>query len=94
MKLVTIIAIGDSKWGQFALNCCLSIKAHDFNQKVALITDGCATKGIEQEIEKWLIELANCQWNTAEILDGTTWQIINPIIEEMLLEMNPEELTE
>ena len=53
MRLVAIIAIGDSKWGQMALNCALSIKSHDFNQKIALITDGCATKGMEYDIERF-----------------------------------------
>lgn len=53
MRLVTIIAIGDKKFGQFALNCCLSIKAHDWKQKVALITDGYAIDGIVDEVNKF-----------------------------------------
>lgn len=53
MRLVTIIAIGGKEWGNFALNCCLSIKAHNWKQKVALITDGHATLGLESEIEKF-----------------------------------------
>jgi len=53
MKLVTIIALGDKKWAEFALNCCLSIKAHDFNQKVGLITDGICCQDIQSDIDRF-----------------------------------------
>jgi len=53
MKLVTIIALGDKKWAEFALNCCLSIKAHDFNQKVGLITDGVCCQDIQSDVDRF-----------------------------------------
>jgi len=53
MKLVTIIALGDSKWAEYALTCCLSIKAHNFKQKVGLITDGVCTKDLQYDIDRF-----------------------------------------
>lgn len=53
MRLVSIIAIGSKSFGEMALNCALSIKAHDFKQKIALITDGEAIKGIESDVERF-----------------------------------------
>ena len=53
MRLVTIIALGDSKWADFALNCCLSIKAHDLNQKIGLITDGVCCRDIQSDIDRF-----------------------------------------
>lgn len=47
-KVIVTMAIGDSTWGNMALNLALSIKANSPEQKTALIyTDG-AIRGIEQ----------------------------------------------
>src|ERR1700721_2121706 len=53
MNVVILISVGDRKFGDFALNMCLSIKANDSQQKVALIYTEGAIKGLEPLIDKY-----------------------------------------
>lgn len=39
-----------------------------------------------EEIEKWLISLANSQWDEREMVDGVVWERLLPIIEELMNE--------
>lgn len=38
----------------------------------------------EDEVQKWMLSLANSQWNEQEMLNGTVWSNIYPIIIEKL----------
>lgn len=49
---IVILAIGEKKWGELALNLALSIKANSPEQKIALIYEHTAIAGIEPLIEK------------------------------------------
>lgn len=47
-KVILTLAVGDSKWGNMALNLALSIKANTPEQKIALIYTESAIRGIEE----------------------------------------------
>jgi len=69
---VIILAIGDSTWGQMALNLALSIKANEPFRKILLIHDGKSITEIESVIDRYfdytylllsgIINLEKTQW--------------------------------
>lgn len=50
---IILIAVGDQKWSSMAINMCLSIKANDKTQKVALIYNEGCIKGNEALVNKY-----------------------------------------
>lgn len=53
MNVVMTMAVGSRVWGDFALNLCLSIKSTFPKAKVALIHDGVAILGLEDQVERF-----------------------------------------
>lgn len=50
---IILIAVGDPKWCDMAINMCLSIRANDKSQKVALIYNEGCIKGNEELVNKY-----------------------------------------
>jgi hypothetical protein len=53
MKLIVILAVGERKWGDLALNLALSIKCNNPEQKIALIYELSAINGIRELIDSY-----------------------------------------
>lgn len=53
MNIVMTMALGSRVWGDFALNLCLSIRSTFPKAKIALIHDGAAILGLEEQVEQF-----------------------------------------